>query len=182
MKSMRRRPEKGVALLMALIILLVVAVLGAAALRTSSVSSRIALGTQLDAMVFEAAESAIAEAMFFISEANNSDASFDEIKGLFDGETLVWCLHSDRARTTSACNNNATMDSRGALQGEARARTVAFSPASGNQVSMSGGPGAIIGDFQIAIQGNGNLPGYGLADRHVQYILRRGMIPVQEIQ
>lgn len=174
--------ESGIALLLALMILLVVSVIGVAALRTSSTSSRIAMGTQMDAMVFEAAESAIAEAMFFITEANSSEESFDEIKALFDGQTLAWCLRSDRTRTTSVCGNNARMDARGTLRSEARARTVAFSPASGNQVSMSGGASTIIGDFQIAIQGNGDMPAYGLTNRHVQHVLRRGMIPVQEIQ
>lgn len=174
--------QQGIALLLALVILLVVSIIGVAAMRTSSVSSRIAVGTQLDAMVFEAAESAIAETILFISEANQSEDSFADISALFDGDTLVWCMNSNRERISSACGTNDVMDARGTLRAEARVRSIGFSPASGNQVSMSGGPSAIIGDFQIAIQGNGSMPDYGLTNRHVQNVLRRGMIPAQEIQ
>ena len=176
------RKQEGMALLLALVILLVVSVIGVAAMRTSAVSSRIAMGTQLDAMVFEAAESAIAEAIVHVSDANQSEDSFEDISGLFNDEVLVWCMTGANNRIAGPCSDSNMMDSRGTLHSEARAKAVGFSPASGNQVSMSGGLNAIIGDFQIAIQGNGSMPDYGMANRHVQNVLRRGMIPAQEIQ
>ena len=179
-----RKQQAGAALFMALIILLVVSIMGVAAMRTSSMASRIAMGTQLDAMVFEAAESAIVESMIFITEANASDDPevFELIVGLFNGESLVWCYPSSGVRIARSCKDAEVMDARGALLSEGRVRSVGFSPASGNQISMSGGMNTIIGDFQLAIQGNGHLPGYGLTNRHVQNALRRGMIPAQEIE
>lgn len=175
--------QAGVALFMALIILLVVSIIGIAAMRTSTISGRIALGTQLDAMVFEAAESAIAETMLHVTAANvGEDIAFDDIAGLFNGDTLVWCFTKAGQRLSGSCEETALMDSRGALRAEARVRSVGFSPVSGNQVSVSGGLTTIIGDFELAIQGIGVMPDYGLVNRHVQNALRRGMIPAQEIE
>jgi type IV pilus assembly protein PilX len=184
MRTSGHRKQAGVALVFALIILLVVSVMGVVALRSSTFTAKVAVGNQLDAMVFEAAESAIAEKLAFLIDMNASQSSddFDLIAGIFAGDTLVWCVTKSGQRIHRSCANNEYMDARGAITSEARSRVVGFSPVDGAQVSHTGTGGAIIGDHRVAIQGNGSLPGFGLVNRHAQIALRRGMVPPQEIQ
>jgi len=47
--------QRGAALIVALLILVVVSVLGVSAMKTSMFAAKVATGTQADAMVFEAA-------------------------------------------------------------------------------------------------------------------------------
>lgn len=176
--------QQGVALLFALVVLLVVSVVGVAALRSSSFSAKVAMGSHLDAMTFEAAESAIAEQLSFLEETNaaSDSAVFDQIAGLFAGDTLVWCITSSGALIERSCEDGEFMDARGVMLGEARARTIGFSPVSGTQLSFTGSSSTIIGDYELALQGVGSMPDYGLLNRHVQIALRRGMVPSQEIR
>ena len=57
-----KRHEQGVALLIALLILVVVSLMGITAMKTSMFSAKIATGTQVDAMAFEGAESSVSDA------------------------------------------------------------------------------------------------------------------------
>ena len=180
----RRIRQKGVALFVSLMILLIISVIGIAAMRSSTFSAKVAMGTQLDAMVFEASESAIAVTMAHLVDLNAAEDPdvFDEIAGLFNGLTVVWCLAGNGDLVLQSCGEDQYMDARNALLVESRSRAIGFSPASGNQVSVTGGASAIIGDFELLIQGNGSMPGYNMTNRHIQHALRRGMIPAQEIE
>ncbi|MCH8544755.1 MAG: hypothetical protein LAT61_14420 [Alcanivorax sp.] len=180
--SGRRLRQQGVALFVSLMILLIISVIGIAAMRSSTFSAKVAMGTQLDAMVFEAAESGIAVTMAHLVDLNASDDAevFDEIAGLFNGLTITWCIAASGELVLQSCGANQYMDARNALLVETRSRAIGFSPASGNQISSTGGMGTIIGDFELLIQGNGSMPGYNMSNRHIQHALRRGMIPAQE--
>jgi type IV pilus assembly protein PilX len=182
MKNIQR--QRGAALLVALMILLIVSIIGVAAMRSSTLASRVAMGAQLDAIVFEAAESAIAETMANLTVFNASDdeLKFEEIVSLFNGETITWCLQKDLSRKLDSCGNSDFLDSRSLITAESRSKAVGFSAVSGNQISSAGGAAVLFADFELAIQGDGAMPGYGLSNRHVQQALRRGMIPAKEIQ
>jgi type IV pilus assembly protein PilX len=182
MKSANR--EQGAALLVSLMILLLISIIGVAAMRSSALASKVAFGAQLDAIVFEAAESAIAETMANLTVFNASDdeLKFEEIVALFNGETITWCLQKDRSRKLSDCASNDFLDSRGLITSESRSKAVGFSAVSGNQISSAGGTAVLFADFELAIQGDGSMPAYGLSNRHVQQALRRGMIPAKEIE
>ena len=56
-----RARQQGVALMVALMILVVVSILGISAMKSSVFSAKVATGTQADAMTFEAAETALTE-------------------------------------------------------------------------------------------------------------------------
>ena len=175
--------QRGMALMAALMVLLVISIIGVTAMRSSAFSAKVATGVQLDAIAFEAAESAIAETLFSISEFNDSQSGeeYDQIIDLFNGGTLIWCV-TKAGRTTDACTDESRFDSRGVVRAEARAASTGYSATSGNQISSAGGGGVLIADFELTIQGNSTLVGYGLSNRHVQQALRRGMVPGSEIQ
>ena len=54
--------QKGAALMVALMILVVVSLMGVSAMKSSVFSTKVATSTQADAMTFEAAETAVTEA------------------------------------------------------------------------------------------------------------------------
>ena len=62
--------QRGAALIVALLILVVVSVLGVSAMKTSMFAAKVATGTQADAMVFEAAESSVADMYNTINNMN----------------------------------------------------------------------------------------------------------------
>jgi len=175
--------QRGMALMAALMVLLIISIIGVTAMRSSAFSAKVAAGVQLDAIAFEAAESAIAETIFSITEFNDTGtgAEYDQIVNLFNGGTIVWCVTSG-GRTDQECADTDRFDSRGLIRAESRAASTGYSPTSGNQISSAGGGGVLIADFELTIQGNSTLVGYGLSNRHVQQALRRGMVPGSEIQ
>lgn len=183
MKSeMNRSSQRGAALIVALLILLVISVIGVSAMRSSSFSAKMAMGTQLDAMAFEGAESAIDQTLTYLLGADGGNGAMDELIRMMNDETIVWCMTGNGYRSEKKCGTSDFMDSRGMIQAETRTTTTGFTPAPGNQVSSTGGGGVIFADFELSIQGNGTLPSVDLQNRHVQNALRRGMIPANEIQ
>jgi Tfp pilus assembly protein PilX len=175
--------QRGMALLAALMVLMMISIIGVAAMRSSTFSAKVATGVQLDAIAFEAAESAIADTMFSVADFNSDEGSakFDNVVTLFNGGTLTWCILKT-SKKDSACASGDRFDSRGVVQAEARASSTGFSATSGSQVSSSGGGGVMIADFELTIQGDSTLVGYGISNRHVQQALRRGMVPGSVIQ
>jgi type IV pilus assembly protein PilX len=176
---MKAHKQQGAALVAALLILMVVSIIGVTALRSTAMSGRVATGAYLDAVVFEGAESVIAETLALVIQFNNSNdpAIFDQIVGIFNGEVITWCLLKGGVRKLSGCGNNDHFDSRGLLVLESRTMEVARSAAPGFQLSSSGGGTALFGDIIVAVQGDATMPGFGLTNRHVQHAKRRGMIP-----
>lgn len=176
--------QRGATLIVALLILAIISVTGLLAMRSSIFSNRVATGVQLDALAFEAAESAVFRAMNDLTVFNDSDdaAVFDQVIELFNGETIVWCELENGVIKNGPCDDDDYLDSRGLMLSESRSKATGFSPVSGNQVSTAGGSGFLFADFELSIQGNGRLPGYGLENRHVQKALRRGMIPAKDIE
>ena len=167
--------QRGIALVVALMVLLIISIVGVAAMRSSTFSAKVATGAQLDAIAFEAAESAIVTTFNNLAAINAADdpVVFDQIVELFN---------SEGQRILRTCGAGDRFDSRGFVQAESRSASTGFSMKSGNQISSSGGGGALFADFTITIQGNSNLVGYGISNRHVQQARRSGMIPGSEIQ
>src|SRR5690606_1301907 len=158
--------QRGAALLVALMILLIVSVIGISAMRSSSFSAKVAMGTQLDAMAFEAAETAIGQTLDKLLAADA--ASADDVTQLMNGEGLAWCIKSDGI-FKKPCDAADVMDSRGMVKSEARSTSTGFRRVSGNQLSQAGGGSTTFVDFELTVQGNGELPSYALLNRHIQH-------------
>lgn len=165
--------QRGAALLVALMILLIVSVIGISAMRSSSFSAKVAMGTQLDAMAFEAAETAIGQTLDKLLAADA--ASADDVTQLMNGEVLAWCIKNDGSIFKKPCDAADVMDSRGMVKSEARSTSTGFRRVSGNQLSQAGGGSTTFVDFELTVQGNGELPSYALLNRHIQHAVKRGM-------
>jgi type IV pilus assembly protein PilX len=96
MKKVSNR-QAGVALLITLIVLLMVSVMGLAALRMSLSQSKISLNTRLDAMSFQAAESGIRGVLLEATESNIA-SSTNVI-----GATLALGVCTDKNSTATTC-------------------------------------------------------------------------------
>lgn len=118
-----RSAQQGVALVIALLILVVLALLGVSAMRMSMFNARIATGAQLSAMTFHTAESSLA---ITYDEILDSDSVM--LLSLLDGEIVSRCQKAGAPQTSGACPASARFDSRGLLQAQSRTNQVGVSP------------------------------------------------------
>jgi Tfp pilus assembly protein PilX len=163
------RRQRGVALLIALLILVVVSLMGITAMKTSMFSAKIATGTQVDAMAFEGAESAISDAYRHLETMSSDDLQF-----FLGGGIMRRCL-SGGTSTDSACTASSRMDSRGLVNAGSRIRQEGFQAVSGGQVSMSGNS-VIPMDFNFDIVGESEVETFNIDNAHVQQALKRGLV------
>ncbi|UWN49203.1 hypothetical protein ASALC70_01402 [Alcanivorax sp. ALC70] len=126
------RAQRGAALLIALLILVIVSLMGVTAMKTSMFSAKISTGTQVDAMAFEGAESAVAEAYSYLYGLSSVD-----LQPFLFGQVAYRCLDGSSVLTT-ICDGNEYMDSRELVRAQSRIRQKGMQPVSGGQVSMSG--------------------------------------------
>ncbi|MBL7252275.1 PilX N-terminal domain-containing pilus assembly protein [Alloalcanivorax sp. C16-2] len=163
------RGERGAALLIALMILVIVSLMGITAMKTSMFSAKISTGTQVDAMAFEGAESAVADAYAYLSGLNSN-----ALQPFLLGQVEYRCLGGGVVLQTR-CGTSDYMDSRGLVQAQSRIRQKGMQPVSGGQVSMSGG-GTLIVDYTFEIMGDSEVEQFEIENHHLQQALKRGMV------
>ncbi|WP_341707534.1 PilX N-terminal domain-containing pilus assembly protein [Halopseudomonas sp.] len=166
--------QRGVALVVALLVLLMVSVLGLSAMRSSVFSAKVATGVQSDVMTFEAAETVIVSTYGALTALSN-----EQLYNAVDGQAARYCMKSAGA-AQGACGSTDFMDVRGLLQAESYSYLDGFSPISGSQVSSSGGAGVFV-DYRINILGESEMDNYGIENHHLQETLKRGIKPGAEI-
>lgn len=110
-----RSAQQGVALVVALLILVLLAMMGVSAMRTSMLNARISTSAQLAKMTFHAAESSLAATYSEMLDAN-SPILFQ----LLDGSTVRRCLEAASPSSPGACAAQDRFDSRGLLQAQSR--------------------------------------------------------------
>ncbi|MQX54854.1 pilus assembly PilX family protein [Alcanivorax sediminis] len=110
-----RTSQQGVALIVTLFLLVILAMLGVSALRTSMLNARIATSAQLSKMTFHAAESSLASTY---TEMLNTDSLI--LLDLLDGGEVRLCQEAAVANNPGACSQQARFDSRGLLQAQSR--------------------------------------------------------------
>ena len=163
------RRQRGVALLVALLILVIVSLMGITAMKTSMFSSKISTGTQVDAMSFEGAESAVEDAFGYLYTMSSA-----QLQPFLNGQVMERCLTASGV-TLSVCQNTDRMDSRGLVQAGSRTRQKGMQPVSGGKVSMTGS-GSMIVDYTFEIMGNSEIEQFEVDDHHLQQALKRGMV------
>ncbi|POB05181.1 PilX N-terminal domain-containing pilus assembly protein [Halopseudomonas oceani] len=174
-RSMMQAPaQQGIALVVALVVLLMVSVLGLSAMRASVFSAKVATGVQSDVMTFEAAETAIVSTYEELSGLSN-----EQLYAAVDGQASQFCI-TENGAVDGACGSTNFMDVRGLLQAESLSYLDGFSPISGSQVSSSGGAGVFV-DYRINILGESEMPNYSIENHHLQETLKRGIKPGAEI-
>jgi len=167
--------QRGAALIVALLILVVVSVLGVSAMKTSMFAAKVATGTQADAMVFEAAESSVAD-MY------NTIDNMDEVAltGFLVNQVVARrCLLNSGGRD-GACNSGDSMDARKVITASSAATENGFRLISGHQVSTTGNTAKFV-DYSINVQGDAVMDGFNLNDRHLQQLLKTGILPGSQL-
>ena len=172
-----RSHQQGMALMVALMILLLTAMLGVAAMKTSIFSSKIAVSTQVDAMAFEAAESALSVAFREIG----SSAGMTDLLDVLDGGLYELCIKADDPVKKGACGNSDYLDSGEMIQARARAAVRGKVPISGGQISTSAG-GAIFVDYELGILGESEVAAFNMENHHAQEALKRGIMAGNEVE
>ncbi len=195
--SVSRRKQSGVALLVALVILLIVSLIGVTAMRSSILNQTIATNARASTMSFQAAEAALA-ALF--TEASDEDAAGESVTNIFEimgnqlshgvMEEVERCVVADDAQLVKAgaCSDGDRYDGAGFLQASYR---LAVNPTpqiiggeggeGGSQISRSGEGGALYGSYQFTGVGHGAMPDMDLENFNVQEFSRRGLVPEDEI-
>lgn len=168
--------QRGAALLVALAVLILVSLLGLAAMRSSIFSAKVATGLQTDAMVFEAAETAITDAYNGLSGLSN-----EELYAAIGSTSTERCVRSSGGALNGRCGAGDFMDERGLLKAESLSYLAGFQAIPNSQVSVSGGGGVFV-DYRVDILGESQMPSYNIANYHVQETLKRGIKPGSEIE
>ncbi|MAX55010.1 MAG: hypothetical protein CL537_05790 [Alcanivoracaceae bacterium] len=168
--------QRGAALLVALLILVAISLLGISAMKTSMFSSKVSTGVQADAMVFEAAESAIVEAYTELEEMDSVNLS-----SFLGGDVMSRCLAAGNPRKEGGCAGVDFMGSRGMIKASSTSQVNGFQLISGAQISSSGNAGTFV-DYQVQIAGNSEMAAFNIGDSHVQELLKRGIRPSAEIE
>ena len=186
--------QQGVALVVALLILVMISIIGVAAMRTSIFNAKISTSAQGSTMAFQAAESALAALFIEASEYNADEA--DDNNAIFvalrqlDFGTLApidRCVTTGNLFKPGACEDADSFDERGLMQASSR---LVIKPGTvpcgiggggeGSQVSTSGeGAGSVRGlDYQFVAVGHGRMEPLNIDNFTVQEFARCIQTPV----
>lgn len=169
--------QRGAALLVALIVLLMVSLMGISALRSSMFSGKVATSVQADAMTFEAAETALG-----ITFRNLNAMSNEELyTGLADG-VVEYCIQHSNPEATGACSGSNFMDARGLLRAQSTSFLAGYAMRDGFAVSQTGGASSIFVDYRINMLAESEMPTLNLENYHLQEALKIGILPASDIR
>lgn len=164
--------QSGVALFIALVILVIISVLGIAALRGSITNLRITSGIQASAMSFQAAQTGIHAAMNEMLQATAGDDNNLLVKLLksHTASNVVVrrrCVTSSDTSVSGDCTQLQFVDSRGLVQAGSES-IMAKGYANAHMV----GTGLnTLGYLQIIVAGNGSVPDVGVGNVNVQHLV-----------
>lgn len=167
---MRAQRQQGVALLIALLILVVVSLMGITAMKTSMFSAKIATGTRVAAMAFGGAESAIN------ATVTDLKAHRSRLQSLMIGGTQVQCVTMIDQGQSGACDVGDHLDSRGMVVAESHSRVTGYRPIKGSGVGTTGA-GIVKVDYEISILGTAEIEDFKRNEYHLQEVLMRGLMP-----
>lgn len=168
--------QRGAALLVALLILVMVSLMGISALRSSVFSGKVATGIQADAMTFEAAETALGVTYRTLS-AMNDETLYTKL----DAGAVEYCVKSSETNAAGDCDANTFMDERKLLQARSVSYLGGFSPIDGAQVSTTGA-NSIFVDYQVNMLAESEMAQMNLQNYHLQEALKRGIKPGSDIK
>lgn len=138
------RQERGAALLIALIILLIVSFMGVSAMRSSILSERMAFNTQARELTFQAAETAINGV---IAEARGNGALLNDLLGSL--ATRTHCVGSAQQLIDGVCDADDSFDGRAVLRAQAESAYERQRVAFGSDTST-------VVDYQFVTYGRGD--------------------------
>lgn len=181
--TLGRARQQGVALFIALMILVIISVLGIASLRTSATNARIATGIQVNTVSFQAAQSAInavVNEMVGPTAGQAGNILNDMIAARGSGVVAIQtrCVTAADTAVAGACDSADSVDSKGLVKAGSRSiLRKAMRPAPGWSLS---GPGSY-GYNSIMVVGSGAVPSMGVSNLNVQELALLGPKPQGEL-
>ena len=167
--------QQGAALLVALVMMLLVAVLGLSAIRSSQFSGQVATTAQADAMTFEAAETAL-RVTYNQLLSMQAETLFESL----DRTAFNYCIKSDNTASIGKCTDSDRIDHRGLLKAGSKSMIAGYYLRDGFSASKTGS-GEIHVDYRIHILGESQMPGLGLENYHLQEAAKFGLLPASDI-
>lgn len=175
--------QKGVALFIALMILVIISIMGIAAMRSSVTNARIATGIQVNTMSFQGAQTAIqavVNEMVGTTAGQPGNILTDMITDRSKGLTVIQkrCVTPSDTAAAAACSSTQFVDSRGLVQsGSQTLLEKSMSPAPGWALS---GPGSYAYN-SILVAGSGSVPSMGMNTTNLQELALLGPKPQGEL-
>lgn len=171
--------QSGVALVVSLMILMLVAVLGISAMRLSLFNAKIATSAQADTLAFQAAESAITAAYAEARDDENvADSIINAALAAYSSSGTVQiqnrCITTSTVKQKSACGSGDYMDSRGLVRAESQTIMTGQRQARGSQVSYSGASMVNYGYYDFLTAGTGEVPRMNISNHNVQEFTKFG--------
>ena len=155
--------QQGVAMIVALLLLVMLAIMGVSAMRMSMFNARIATGAQLSAMTFHTAESSIAATYGEVLDTNSV-----MLLSLLDGGTVRRCQKAAEPRAKGACSDEARFDSRGLLKAQSRTDQRGISPDFSLLAGAQLNGQQLLVPHRMEITAVGEAPDFNTASYHVQ--------------
>lgn len=171
--------QRGVALFIALMILVIISILGISAMRSSVTSARIATGIQVNTMSFQGAQTAIQAVineMVGSTAGKTGNVLTDMITARSMGVVQVMerCVTASNTSVAAACSSSQFVDSRSLVQaGSQSLLEKNMKPAPGWALS---GPGSYAYNA-ILVAGSGTVPSMGMETTNVQELALLGPKP-----
>ena len=176
------RKQRGVALFIALILLIIISILGVSAMRMSMFNARISTGAQVNAMTFQAGESALQSVY---EEALNADEGGENnvilramnkrfAEGVF--EVQLRCVTTADPYKSGACAAGDYMDSRDLIK--ASSQTVvkdSIRNIAGNSITMTGSGGTTVVWYDFVSVAKGEMQDLQVESHNVQEFSRKGL-------
>ena len=165
-----RHGQQGVALVIALLILVLISILGVSAMRTSIFNAKIAVGAQVGTMTFQAAESAIAavyeEALSDITQPGHvlGNALTQKSSGLIQIQDR--CITRGDVKKPTLCAAGDFLDSRDLVKAESS--TIVRGGSSG----LAGFEIGRWGKYEFVTVGRGEMPSFNTDNVNVQEFSR----------
>lgn len=184
-----RKREQGIALFVALMILIIVSMLGISAMRMSIFNAKIATSTQAGTLAFRGAESGISAVL---REAFNESAAADPAHIITKAMTRYGtagvkeiqyrCVTQGDVNEKSKCGVNDWLDSRELVK--AGSRTVITGKprlVSGGQVSTAGGGVPIRVWYDFVTVSSGSVPAIGVENFNAQEFSKQAYLSAGQL-
>lgn len=169
------RQQQGIALFVALMILVIISVLGAAAMRSSITNARIITGIQAGEMSFQGAQTAInavINEMVGSTAGQSGNILTDMINNRVAGKVVVYkrCVTASDTSVAGACTTQ-FVDSRSLVRADSQSILEEDTlPAAGWALSGAG----MYAYHQIIVAGEGQVPSIGTSNTNVQKLALLG--------
>jgi type IV pilus assembly protein PilX len=169
--------QKGAALIVSLLMLMIISIIGVVAMRTSIFNAKISATTQGSVMSFQAAESALA---ILLDQGMTATEAAIARRSINDPTPVAGCVAASELNKAGDCTKADYLDQRGLVKsswklvaGPTRGLDLTGEDMGGFQISVTGGDSSLPADCTFVAVGEGQMPVLNIQDYNVQEFARR---------